>query len=345
MNNALFEQLLYEEESNTLDFKEKQYRFARATNEEKSEILKDILGFANAWRRSDAYIIVGVKEIRGGRSVVVGISANEHLDEHSLQQFVNHLTNQPIHFSYEAFGFEGKQVGIIKIGAQNRPVYLRRDYGRLKKEKVFIRRGSSTDPTSPASIDEIAMMRSRLENLPAELRIEFAHVNREEALGTKIDLETEFCEMPEKNSIPDLSDQQNQNPFEIGIPRLSDFMININKDYFRELADYKSNQCWFKPVRLVITNVGHLAAKKILVEVTVPIESGVILLDQDDMPAPPKCIMIFLTLPLSKVMCSPIAVQVTLLSSTMKSSIKLKLTVAIFNPDAEFFQILYILGR
>ena len=67
MNDALFERLLYEEESNTLDFKKEQYRFAKATDDDKSELLKDILGFANAWRRSEAYILVGVEDIRGGR--------------------------------------------------------------------------------------------------------------------------------------------------------------------------------------------------------------------------------------------------------------------------------------
>ena len=46
MNNELFERLLYEEESTALDFKKEQCRFARATDVEKSELLKDILGFS-----------------------------------------------------------------------------------------------------------------------------------------------------------------------------------------------------------------------------------------------------------------------------------------------------------
>src|SRR5438270_13804798 len=102
MNDALFERLLYEEESNTLDFKKEQYRFVKATDDDKSELLKDILGFANAWRRSDAYILIGVDDVRGGRSDVVGIAAADHLTDHSLQQFVNNLTNQPVRFRYEA---------------------------------------------------------------------------------------------------------------------------------------------------------------------------------------------------------------------------------------------------
>jgi predicted HTH transcriptional regulator len=98
MNNELFERLLYEEESDTLDFKRDQYRFVKAQDTEKSELLKDILGFANAWRRSEAYIVIGVEDVRGGRANVVGIPLSEHLDDHSLQQFVNNLTNQPVRF-------------------------------------------------------------------------------------------------------------------------------------------------------------------------------------------------------------------------------------------------------
>ena len=62
MDAALFESLLHEEESETLDFKSEQYRFSKASEREKSELLKDILGFANAWRRTDAYVLIGVVE-------------------------------------------------------------------------------------------------------------------------------------------------------------------------------------------------------------------------------------------------------------------------------------------
>lgn len=41
MNAALFEQLLHEEESNSLDFKIDQYPFAGATEDNKAKILKD----------------------------------------------------------------------------------------------------------------------------------------------------------------------------------------------------------------------------------------------------------------------------------------------------------------
>jgi len=40
---------------------------------------KDVLGFANAWRRSEAYILIGVQDVRGSRSDVIGIAETDHL--------------------------------------------------------------------------------------------------------------------------------------------------------------------------------------------------------------------------------------------------------------------------
>jgi hypothetical protein len=153
MTDGLFESLLHEEESSSLDFKRDQYPFVGASDDDKSELLKDILAFGNSWRRSTAYILIGVEEVKGGRSVVHGVS--QHLADNDLQQFVNSKTNRTVSFSYAAFPFEGKQVGIITVPQQERPVFLNKDFGRLKKQAVYVRQSSSTAPASP---DDIARM-------------------------------------------------------------------------------------------------------------------------------------------------------------------------------------------
>lgn len=158
IDGSLIDRLLYEEESHELDFKEEQYRFIGATDDEKCEILKDLLAFANSWRRADAFILVGVREVRGGPSTVVGIS--EDIDEAQLQQFVNSKTQRPITFSYRLIPFHEQRVGVFHIPVQRRPLFLTRDYGRLKKEMVYLRRGTSTAIADP---DEIAMMGSAAE--------------------------------------------------------------------------------------------------------------------------------------------------------------------------------------
>ena len=153
MDVDLLERLLYEEESETLDFKAQQYQFDGATDDQKSELLKDILAFANAWRRTDAYILVGVEEVRAGRSIVRGVTTQ--LLNQNLQQFVGSKTNRPVLFSYAPVVFEGLQVGVITIPLQERPVYLLKRYGKADPQIVYIRRG---DTTAHASPDEIARM-------------------------------------------------------------------------------------------------------------------------------------------------------------------------------------------
>ena len=153
MNDGLMEQLLHEGESSSLDYKRDQYPFAGATDEDKSELLKDILAFANGWRHAEAYILIGVEEVAGGRSTVVGVS--HHIPENDIQQFVNSKTNRPVTFSYRAYPFEGKQVGVITIPQQDRPIYLTKNYGKLQKQVVYYRQGTTTAIATP---DDIARM-------------------------------------------------------------------------------------------------------------------------------------------------------------------------------------------
>ena len=157
------ESLLYEEESSTLDFKRDQYRFINSSDFEKAELLKDTLAFCNTWRRTGAFILIGVAEVKGGESTVVGIT--ELLDDAQIQQFVNGKTQRPINFSYKNLSFRDRQIALIHIPVQQRPIYLRQDYGGLKRNVVYIRRGSSTSEATP---DEIANMRQV--DLPSSLQ-------------------------------------------------------------------------------------------------------------------------------------------------------------------------------
>ena len=281
MTNELFESLLYEEEGTTIDFKKEQYRFVKATDEEKSELLKDILGFANAFRRSATYILIGVEEVRGGKSNVLGIDASDQLDDHAVQQFVNNLVNTPVRFQYRAFMYEDKHVGIFVIDeGQLRPIHLKKNYGKLKKAEVYIRYGSSTEPR-PASPSEIAQMGKDKPRDRAELLVEFAHVDRDDALGASVHVKCEFCSLPEVKDIPKLADRY-QGAFGIK----TDFLHQNNANYYYELAEYEFMTRLCRPVRLMVKNIGEVAANNVRVEIVVPI--GVGLLPAEDLPGKPK---------------------------------------------------------
>src|SRR5664280_335870 len=173
MHDALFNRWLYESESDSLDFKRDQYKFIKGSDQEKSELLKDILSMANSWRKSDGYIVIGIEDKPEKPNVIYGI--NEHLDDAVIQQFVNGKVSGTCLFDYSTYTKESKTVGIIRIPVQKRPVYLTKNYGSLKSDTVYVRRGSSTDIAKP---DEVSMMGlPNIEIANASLDVEFLNIS------------------------------------------------------------------------------------------------------------------------------------------------------------------------
>ena len=175
----LLENLLHQEEGHALDFKQEQYLFDNADTKAKSELLKDILAFANSWRLTTAYILIGVRELKGERSEVIGVE--RHLDDANLHQFVNAKTQRPVEFSYLPFRTEGVEIGVIQIPIQERPLFLTRQYGGLSKNEVLVRDGSSTRVATP---DEIARMGAEkvLADSP-QFRLEWADFDNHKPLS------------------------------------------------------------------------------------------------------------------------------------------------------------------
>ena len=146
--------LLLRSESETLDFKRNNYAFVGGTEEQKAELLKDILAIANAFRDADGYIVIGVAEENGRAKNVVGVQTM--LADHDVHQFINSKTNRPVFFAVENIEHDGKSLTLIRINkAQDRPLFLTKQYGGLQKNVVYIRHGSSTAEASP---DEIKQM-------------------------------------------------------------------------------------------------------------------------------------------------------------------------------------------
>jgi hypothetical protein len=287
MNDGLMEQLLHEGESSSLDYKREQYPFAGATDDDKSELLKDILAFANGWRHSEGYILVGVEEVAGGRSNVGGVAS--HIPENDLQQFVNSKTNRPVTFSYRAYPFEGKQIGIITIPQQDRPIYLMKNFGKLQKQVVYYRQGTTTAIATP---DDIARMGSGPAKQQASLVVEFADTDREASLGDRISWAAEFCGMPEPNNIPVLKDEPSDTSHpllgRIHIPRISPLDERVNERYVFELANYEFFRRLFRKVRLVVSNTGDVPASDVRIEMSVPTKQGIVIMRPSKFPEVPK---------------------------------------------------------
>ena len=79
----------------------------------------------------------------------------------------------PVEFTYRTANTDGKTIGVVTIAAvQQRPIWLKKPYGPLEHERVYIRRGSSTAIATP---DEIAKMGEarikKAERYPATLSV------------------------------------------------------------------------------------------------------------------------------------------------------------------------------
>ena len=231
-NIVSIEELLYEEEGPTLDFKREQYAFTASNDYQKSELLKDILAFANAWRRQDAYILIGVDEVKGGRSKPVGIS--EELDDSQLQQFVNSKTQRHVDFNYNTILIDEVKVGVIRIPIQTRPFYVKRDYGKVAKHVVYIRRGSSTDGASPEEIRDMGIAETKNAIEIPYLSFEFADLKTRSTCGTKLYLNTILLDIPRIDTIPDYREDRTTGAF--GIPLSS--LRHVRADYYRDLVKY-----------------------------------------------------------------------------------------------------------
>jgi hypothetical protein len=274
MDKTLFEQLLFQEESDSLDFKRDQYPFDGATDEVKSELLKDILAFANSWKRTDGYILIGVEDVKGGKSSVVGIV--DDLDDAKLQQFVNSKTNRPVSFAYESAVFDASRVGIIRLGQQQKPIYLTKDYGKLRKNEVYIRRGSSTDIAKP---DEVALMGiNSVELQKPSVELEFSDQNSKEKLGRNIKL----------NSLLLNYDKSNIRRFGSGFSPFSPSSLYENPNYYLEKAEYIKQAALVKKIGFWIKNTSEVHLSNVSLKIQIKCEPHIIIKDEVDYPRYPS---------------------------------------------------------
>lgn len=266
LTEALLESLLFEDEGAALDFKRGPYLFEGAEHHQKAELLKDILAFANAFRRATAYILIGVEDVPGGRGIVHGV--DRHPDDASLQQFVNEKTNRPVVFRYRARKVDDRQVGVIEIPVQARPLYLTKDYSKLKAHAVYVRRGSSTSEATP---DEVARMGAHVPTSPSpEIEVALGHAGADLRLG--LHLEATGVSFGCPASIPDYASGP-------ALPYGGVLDMGSNRNYWREFAAYAQDVGRLRCFQVVVDNVGAVPVRAGRVILRAPRGEGLLLAD------------------------------------------------------------------
>lgn len=281
----LINSLLYEEESNTLDFKSEQYKFIKATDVEKAELLKDIVAFVNAWRRTTAYILIGVKENKGQKAEIEGISID--LDDAQLQQFIQSKINKPINFSYLTTELEGKKIALIKIPAQNRPVFLKKDFGKLKANTVYIRRGSSTVTALPDEIAKMGVSDPREVQKSPKLKSFIACGDYDESQLDQIERTVIFAQLPNKIEFPRFGLPENMEGMHSSM--LSIILKDTNEDYYFDFAKYIKQMQSLSIIKIGVKNEGNLVARDVRVEIDFDeLPEGSSIFHENQLPNQPK---------------------------------------------------------
>jgi hypothetical protein len=278
MNDKELEQLLSEDEGTSLDFKRDQYPFVGAPDDQKAELLKDILAFANAWRRTTAYILVGVDEARLARNKPPGIS--EHLNDADVQQFVNSKTNRPVEFSYRAQPYGKIELGIIEIPLQERPSFLTKDYGKLRKHVVYIRRGSSTDEADPSEVARMGSSDTHAEPGRPSLDLQFADLKSRKLFGFSLNLQSTYL-------YPRIEPARIK-PRPSGVSALMASTLEMNPHFHEDLIDYVAASALLNPVGLALTNDGGVSARAVELRIQVPRQQGLHIVDDSDRPDRPS---------------------------------------------------------
>lgn len=274
------DELLQESEGTSLDFKRDQYRFGKAASiDDKVCFLKDILSFANSFRRTDAFVLIGIHAVKNGAKEIVGIS--DHLDDASIQQFVNSKTNRPIEFAYEVVQYEGKSIGVIHIPLQNRPFFLTKQLGSIRAGEVWYRLGSSNAIASPDIIVRMASTQNGVEaSKEPRIELDVCDPKYEQSLQNTVFTRTSYG-IADIDELPDYVPERVTNPFGIAVPMSG----NVNRNYWRELAEYIWMRSLGIPFIWHVKNSGVVAARNITITLTQ--QDNPDLLIRDDAPDEP----------------------------------------------------------
>jgi hypothetical protein len=118
----------------------------------------------------------------------------------------------------------------------------------------------------------------------AELTVAFAEPERDVSLGQALTLDIVQWTLPADGEIPDFGRGSASNDW-LPPPNLG--LYQDNQHYYRAFAEYVALKGFVKPVRLVVSNVGAVAASHVRLELRFEAGAGLLMLDSSDAPHPP----------------------------------------------------------
>ena len=137
--------LLKRPEGETLDFKATSYNLSDKGS--KRSFAKDLASLANTPREGDAYLVLGVEQLRDGTSKIRGIV--DPNDDADLQSVARSLLTPCPRFQHQVIGHGAVQLELITIPIGWSPVVPKKtDGGSFIEGTIYFRRGSQNDVAS-----------------------------------------------------------------------------------------------------------------------------------------------------------------------------------------------------
>jgi len=145
----LFEKLLTLVEGETIDFKSS---FPHV----KSELLKDIISFANGHSQKNKYILYGVKD-REGTKELVGLEI--FVDQSNIDQLLFENIEPHIDIQLHTVFYKEMKFQVLEIKPDNRPYMMKKKYkNEINKGSMWIRRGATNDFVTRAYLEKMYEM-------------------------------------------------------------------------------------------------------------------------------------------------------------------------------------------
>jgi hypothetical protein len=174
--------LKYEDESVRLDFKGAQY-----PTKNHSDLLIDLIAFANADFDGDRFIIIGVIRNEKNEKVFKGINREEIIDSAVYQQLVRENVEPDINLEYFHYSYQGNDYAIFRIfDCSDKPYLMKKGYDKLKQGDGWIRKGTHQPRLNRRDLDSISEKKQVIQGFSGEIKCTFENSGTEDTIISPI---------------------------------------------------------------------------------------------------------------------------------------------------------------
>ena len=153
--------LLNSTETNRVDYKRKM-GFKNGTDQQKANLLKDVLAMSNATHGDVGYLVFGVNHTLTGNEII-GVEESDSVDNSRLTNYINSKTNKDIEFYYYEYVIQDKKIGILTIKPDGYVRYVTETICGTRDNAVYYRNNDTNAIMSPSEIADRAIMKIRPE--------------------------------------------------------------------------------------------------------------------------------------------------------------------------------------